>query len=146
MGNRPYGPTGNRVWFSFFQGSIAGRLSGVEIAAVAGGSGVIIFRADIFAGLDLGFMQTDVAVIDVNRTVITPTIISDPGKPLTTVITQGQDSTGSAIALPDYFFRRDNEGDVLNGQELFIPPGKIMTFFNVVVANSITLSMAFTEL
>ena len=146
MANRPFGPTGVRVFFSATRTAVAGDTSGIALEAHADGRGLVVFRYEMLASALIAMKLTSVAFLNGSLEIVTPTIISDPNATLTTVIRKGVETAGLLPAVPDYFFRMTVAGDALRGHEIFVPPGKFLTFMKPAVNSTIRVTIGFTEL
>ena len=146
MANRPFGPTGIRVFFSAGQGPAAGDTSGIALEAAAAGRGLIVFRFEMPSSTPVAMKLSSAAILDGSLNVVTPTMVSDPNATLTTVIRRGVETAGLLPAVPDYFFRRTTQGESLGGHELYVPPGKFLTFMRTTVNDLINVTIGFTEL
>ena len=146
MANRPFGPTGIRVFFSASRTAAAGDTSGIALEAAAAGSGLIVFRYEVLLAAPVAMKLSNTAFLNGSLDVVTPTIVSDPNATLTTIIRKGRETAGLLPAVPDYFFRMTAQGDALAGHEVFVPPGKFLTFLRTTVNAPINVTIGFTEL
>ena len=145
MANRPFGPTGVRVFFSALSPvPDVGDTAGFDIQAGATGSGLVLFRLEMLTGDEIRARLSDATLLDADLVTVTPTIISDPAATLTSVIRVG--SVTDTLDEPDFIFRANLSGDILRGHEIFIPPGKFLTVLRGSIDEAMEISAAFTEL
>ena len=147
MANRPFGPTGVRVFFSASQAlPPVGDTAGLDIQAGASGSGLVVFRIEMISSNGIAARLSDAAVLDGSLVTVTPTIVSDPAATLTTVIRTGVESAGLTFGNPDFRFRANENGDILRGHDIFIPPGKFLTILKDTIDEVLDISVGLTEL
>ena len=143
MANRPFGPTGVRVFFSALSPvPDVGDTAGFDLQV--GGSGLLLFRLEMLTGDEIRLRLSDATLLDADLVTVTPTIISDPNAVLTSVIRVG--SVTDTLDEPDFIFRANVNGDVLRGHEIFVPPGKFLTVLRDTIDEAMEISAAFTEL
>lgn len=140
-------PFKTRAIFSVTVAAVAGDTSGAAIEAAAGGKGVMVTRYEPVEGDDTGVKLTDAAVLDAGLATVTPSIVSDPDAVLTTVVRTGVEAAGLLPMPPDYLYHAASAGNLIFPScEIFVPPGKFLTFLRTTVNAAFVASMGFTEL